>query len=120
MVQHLTPALQQHAQRHEPLRIWVPGCATGEEVYSLAIRLYEFIEEHGLSLALQIFGTDISDPALQRSRQGMFYDEITDTVSEARLRRFFVKTDGSYGTGSVSANWSDLRYSKMSPFMISK
>jgi len=96
LVQHLAPALKQLTQRQEPLRIWVPGCATGEEVYSLAIRLHEFIEENGLSLALQIFGTDISNPALERARHGVYYDGIIETVSEARLRRFFVKTDGSY------------------------
>src|SRR5581483_5462671 len=80
----------------QPLRIWVPGCAAGEEVYSLAIRLHEFIEQRGLPLALQIFGTDISDPALERARHGVYSDGIIETVSEVRLRRFFVKTDGSY------------------------
>src|SRR5581483_3354279 len=96
LIQHLEPALKKPMHREQPLRIWVPGCATGEEVYSLAIRLHEFIEQHGLPLALQIFGTDISEPALERARHGVYSDGIIENVSEARLRRFFVKTDGSY------------------------
>src|SRR5581483_11377073 len=96
LVQHLAPTLKKPMHREQPLRIWVPGCATGEEVYSLAIRLHEFIEQHGLPLALQIFGTDIIEPALERARHGVYSDGIIENVSEARLRRFFVKTDGSY------------------------
>jgi len=96
LVGHLTPAIQHRAQQHEPLRIWVPGCATGEEVYSLAIRLHEFTQEQNLSLALQVFGTDISEMALDRARQGVYFEAITETVSETRLLRFFVKTDGAW------------------------
>lgn len=96
LVGHLAPALQGRARGEERLRIWVPGCATGEEVYSLAIRLYELIEEQNLSLTLQIFGTDISDQALDRARAALYYEPLTETISEARLRRFFVKTDGAY------------------------
>jgi len=96
LVGHLAPAIQHRAQQHEPLRIWVPGCATGEEVYSLAIRLHEFTQEQHLSLTLQVFGTDISEMALDRARQGVYFEAITETVSETRLRRFFVKTDGAW------------------------
>jgi two-component system CheB/CheR fusion protein len=78
------------------LRLWTTGCATGEEVYSLAIRLHEFLAQHELSIALQLFGTDISEPALERARNGVYGSVIADNVSEERLRRFFTKTDGGY------------------------
>ncbi len=96
LVQHLKAALEQQPQREEPLRLWIPGCATGEEVYSLAIRLYEFIQEQQLSLGLQIFGTDISEPALDRARQGIYGGAIAECVSEHRLRRFFIRSDGGF------------------------
>lgn len=96
LVHHLEPAAEERAQRQEALRLWVPGCATGEEVYSLAIRLHEYIAQEQLALAIQIFGTDISEPALERARHGMYSAAIADDVSESRLRRFFTKNDGGY------------------------
>lgn len=96
LIRCLKVALEQHPHRRDPLRVWVPGCATGEEVYSLAIRLKEFIQEQELLLSLQLFGTDISEPALERARQGLYTGAITETVSEHRLRRFFAKVDGGY------------------------
>jgi two-component system, chemotaxis family, CheB/CheR fusion protein len=97
LVRHLRPLAEERAARgHEPLRLWVPGCATGEEVYSLAICLHEFIFQQQLSLGLQIFGTDISDPALERARQAIYGAVIEDDISEQRLRRFFTKMDGGY------------------------
>ena len=65
-------------------------------MYSLAIRLHEFFLEQQTSLPIQMFGTDISDPALDRARQGIYSGIITETVSEQRLRRFFTKIDGGY------------------------
>jgi two-component system, chemotaxis family, CheB/CheR fusion protein len=96
LIRHLKTAVEDRAERHEPLRLWVPGCATGEEVYSLAIRLHEFFAQEQLTVGLQIFGTDISEPALERARQGIYRSAIADDVSEDRLRRFFTKTDGSF------------------------
>ncbi len=96
VIQYLQTDFGQRTPRQETLRLWVPGCATGEEVYSLAIRLQEFIENQQLSLSVQIFGTDISEPALEHARQGLYDSVITDAVSEVRLRRFFTKMDGRY------------------------
>ena len=56
----------------EAFRVWVPGCASGEEVYSLAICLKELLEEKDLTTPIQIFGTDISETALDRARSGMY------------------------------------------------
>jgi PAS domain S-box-containing protein len=96
LVQQLRTALQQQPERQDPLRLWTPGCSTGEEVYSLAIRLHEFMQEKQLPLTLQLFGTDISEPALDRARQGIYGPLIKDSVSEGRLRRFFTKVDNGY------------------------
>ncbi len=79
-----------------PLRVWVPGCSTGEEVYSIAIALLEFLAEAGASLPVQLFGTDVSAAAVERARAGRYVENIAADVSPERLRRFFVEGDGSY------------------------
>jgi two-component system CheB/CheR fusion protein len=80
----------------QPFRVWVPGCATGEEVYSLAICLKELEEELHLATTLQIFGTDISEFALDRARTAIYPHLIAQDVSPERLARFFVRRDGGY------------------------
>jgi two-component system CheB/CheR fusion protein len=80
----------------EPLRIWVPGCSTGEEVYSLAIVLLEYTREIGLECPCQIFGTDLSDAALEKARAGIYPESVTADVSPERLRRFFTRSNGGY------------------------
>ena len=79
-----------------PIRIWVPGCATGEEVYSLAITLLEFLGSRAINQDFQLFGTDLSDSAIETARAGLFPETISRHVSEERLQRFFVKKSGGY------------------------
>jgi two-component system, chemotaxis family, CheB/CheR fusion protein len=79
-----------------PLRIWVAGCATGEEVYSLAMIVHEALDRRPDSARVQIFGTDVSESAVAFARQGLYAASIADDVSPERLRAFFVKTDGGY------------------------
>ena len=90
------PKLVAGRPTNEPLRVWVPGCSTGEEAYSLAISLLEFLREQGLPTPIRIFGTDISERAIGIARAGVYLDSIADDVSPERLRRYFVKTDGHY------------------------
>jgi len=78
------------------IRIWVPGCSSGEEVYSIAIVLLEYLGEHGLDANVQIFGTDVSEVALDRARSGTYPPSALQDVSEERLRRFFAKVDSNY------------------------
>lgn len=85
------------------IRIWIPGCSTGEEVYSIAIALLEYMwKSHNLpqgsltTSAVQIFGTDISDHALSRARAGLYAHAAVAQVSPERLHRFFMKLDGGY------------------------
>ena len=79
-----------------PVRIWVPGCSTGEETYSHAISLVEFLGEERADIPIQVFGTDLSESAIQRARAGVYKENIEADVTPARLRRFFYKADGGY------------------------
>jgi two-component system, chemotaxis family, CheB/CheR fusion protein len=76
-----------------PLRVWVPGCATGEEAYSLAIVLLETLEQLGKHLELQIFATDLDPIAVQTARAGRYPEGIAADVGTERLKRFFVQED---------------------------
>jgi two-component system CheB/CheR fusion protein len=79
-----------------PVRVWVPGCATGEEVYSIVICLLEAAGEQGTSPSFQVFGTDVSESAVERARSGRYLPHIAQDVSPARLQRFFAEVDGGY------------------------
>lgn len=80
----------------EPVRVWVPGCSTGEETYSHAISLVEMLSELRLEMPIQIFGTDLSESAIQKARTGIYKDAITNDISEIRLRRFFHRVPDGY------------------------
>lgn len=80
----------------EPVRVWVPGCSTGEETYSHAMSLVETLSELRIEVPIQIFGTDLSENAIQRARAGIYKESIANEVSEVRLRRFFHKVPGGY------------------------
>jgi two-component system, chemotaxis family, CheB/CheR fusion protein len=73
----------------DTIRVWVPGCATGEEVYSLAILLREQAEQSRSRAKIQIFATDIDDAALAVARAGRYPDTLLQGVSKERLERFF-------------------------------
>ncbi len=90
------PRLLKERAPQSPLRIWVPGCSTGEEAYSIAICLLEYMNSAGTHFPIQIFGTDVSDTAVDKARAGIYLESIALDVSPERLRRYFVKTDGSY------------------------
>jgi two-component system, chemotaxis family, CheB/CheR fusion protein len=80
----------------QPLRVWVPGCATGEEAYSVAIALIEAMDSATSTVSLQLFGSDVSEAAIVRARAGIYPLNIEIDVSPERLRRFFTKIDGQY------------------------
>ena len=90
------PRLLKDRSAHTPIRVWVPGCSTGEEAYSLAIALLEFLGPKGADVPVQIFATDISDAAIDKARAGIYPAGIAADLSAARLRRFFVKHDGGF------------------------
>lgn len=85
-----------------PVRIWVPGCSTGQEAYSIAMALLEFLDQHNTPPAIQIFGTDINDEAaVEKARPGVYPPSIEAEVSPGRLQRFFIKVDGGYRIGKA-------------------
>jgi PAS domain S-box-containing protein len=96
LVEHVFPKLIKKRDLDSPIRIWIAACATGEEVYSMAILLVEFLAETGSRLPIQIFATDISEPCLQKARAGLYSESSLQGVSKDRIKRFFEKVDGGY------------------------
>jgi two-component system, chemotaxis family, CheB/CheR fusion protein len=94
--QTVYPTILKARSPAEVVRVWVPGCSTGEEAYSHAIALIEHLTDVRSGLSIQIFGTDLSETAIQRARAGVYKDSIRADVSSTRLRRFFNKTEEGY------------------------
>ncbi len=94
--QSVFPEILKTKTAETPIRIWVPGCSTGQESYSLAMALLEFVEESPIRPQIQIFATDLSSTALQKAREGVYSENIEAEVSPERLRRFFTKHEGLY------------------------
>lgn len=90
------PAILKDRSPEDAIRIWVPGCATGEEAYSLAICLTEFLESSGTIPPIRIFATDVSETALEKARSARYPLPALVDMSPSRLKRFFVKTNGDY------------------------
>lgn len=80
----------------EPIRVWVLGCSTGEEAYSVAIALTEYAEAAGRAVPLQIFASDVNASGIEAARAGVYPADISQDVSAERLARFFVKVDDHY------------------------
>ena len=83
-------------QTDEPLRVWVAGCASGEEAYSLAMLLMEEVAAARKNCPVQVFATDIDEEALEFARQGIYPESIVADVEPERLSRFFVRKDWGY------------------------
>ena len=84
---------------HSPetsLRIWVPGCSTGQEVYSHAMNLVEFLGDRNSRTPFQIFGTDVNPANIEKARSGFYTRKMTAGVSAERLKRFFIPLKGGY------------------------
>lgn len=89
--QDIIPRLVKQSESGETLRIWCPGCATGEEVYSLAILFKECAEMLNAPLNLKIFATDVHPDSLNRATAGLYTEDSLKKVSAQRVRRFFNK-----------------------------
>jgi two-component system, chemotaxis family, CheB/CheR fusion protein len=90
------PVLVEGRSLNSAIRIWVAGCASGEEVYSLAISLLEYLESRSMHFPIKILATDVNEVALEKARTGIYLDNIEMDVSSERLRRFFVRVDSHY------------------------
>jgi two-component system, chemotaxis family, CheB/CheR fusion protein len=100
------PQILANRSSSDPVRVWVPGCSTGEETYSHAMSLVEMLSDLRFEVPIQIFGTDLSESAIQTARSGIYKDTIAREVSEVRLRRFFHKVTG--GGYQVSKSIRDM------------
>jgi two-component system, chemotaxis family, CheB/CheR fusion protein len=90
------PTITQHKSVELPIRIWVAGCSTGEEVYSLAICLLEFLADRVIQPPIQIFATDISELSIDKARTGIYTENQMVDVSPERRHRFFYPIEGGY------------------------
>jgi two-component system, chemotaxis family, CheB/CheR fusion protein len=90
------PAILKDKSSKESIRIWAPGCSTGEEAYSLAMILLEFLGDEMSSYQIQLFGTDANERGIEKARAGIYQERIAQEVSPERLRRFFIKVDEGY------------------------
>lgn len=88
--------LLQNKKNGETLRIWVPACSTGQEVYSIAMLLIELQENKSKKIPVKIFATDLSEQAIRGARLGEYLQSDMNPVSKAQLKRFFTKTGNSY------------------------
>ncbi|MHB1567441.1 MAG: CheR family methyltransferase [Acidiferrobacter sp.] len=80
--------------RHERPRVWVPGCSTGQEAYSLAMAFAEFSERTGPTCSLQIFATDLNEALVEKARIAFYPETIARDITPERLRRFFTAQEG--------------------------
>jgi chemotaxis methyl-accepting protein methylase/two-component sensor histidine kinase/PAS domain-containing protein len=93
------PKLFAGRTRQEPVRIWTLGCSTGEEAYSLAMVFTECAEAAGSDVPMQLFATDLNSACVGRARAGVYPTSIDQSVSPARLERFFTKVEAGYRIG---------------------
>ncbi|MDD5250636.1 MAG: chemotaxis protein CheB [Rhodocyclaceae bacterium] len=92
----ILPLLRQGQAEDNVFRAWVAGCASGEEAYSIAIVLREFMDETRQEFKVQLYATDLDDDAIAIARAGVYPPNIAQDVAPERLRRFFTKDDGGY------------------------
>lgn len=90
------PKLIKEHSPQDPIRIWVMGCSTGEEAYSLAMAVAEVIVENKAQIPAQIFATDLNEQGIIKARAGFYAKSIAQDISPERLRRFFEEADGGY------------------------
>lgn len=96
LAQEVFPVLLRDRNRDLPIRIWVAGCSTGEEAYSIAICLLEYLVHHPSSPPIQIFATDVSELAVESARLGWYSPAQVADISPDRLQRFFLPVEGGY------------------------
>ncbi|GAB4444126.1 MAG: hypothetical protein Kow0031_26520 [Anaerolineae bacterium] len=94
--QQVLPQLISGRKRHDQIRIWAPGCSTGEEAYSLAILFHEYMEQSGNFVDVKIFATDIDRKALDYASHGIYPESVTADISSERLQNYFVKKGDTY------------------------
>jgi len=95
------PLILKNKKSNESIRLWIAGCSTGEEAYSLAICLHEHLAEKAPGIKVQIFATDMSENVITKARAAVYGKQEVSNISEARLQQYFTKTDGHYQISKV-------------------
>ena len=90
------PEILKNKSYNNPLRIWVAGCSTGQEAYSIAMCCHESLSDHNSNIKVQIFASDISEKAIKKARNGIYSKKEVDEITDSRLHHFFNKTNGNY------------------------
>ncbi|HXM38219.1 MAG TPA: chemotaxis protein CheB [Gemmatimonadales bacterium] len=90
------PEILKHKHARDAIRMWVTGCSTGEEVYSLAICLSEFLGDARAKRPIQIFGTDLSEAAVGKARAGVYPESAVASLRPEQLQRFFTRAEEGY------------------------
>jgi len=96
LAERTIPDLLRRHGPDEPIRVWVAGCSTGEEPYSIAMLVFEEMARMGLQNKLQVFASDVDADAIVAAREGLYPESIASDVSPERLERFFIKEDHHY------------------------
>ncbi|MCK6609765.1 MAG: PAS domain-containing protein [Bacteroidia bacterium] len=94
MENHVIPALLEN--RPPSIRIWSTGCSTGEEVYSLAMMVQDYLDKNNLSCDLKIFATDVDKHALEQASSGFYSDSIAGDIDQERLNKYFTRREAGY------------------------
>ena len=96
LAEKVVPRIMANVSAQRPLRVWVPGCATGEEAYSIGILLLEHARREGIELNAKIFATDIFRPALERAGRGVYDEAIVKSLGPELLERYFDMSGDHY------------------------
>ncbi|MCW3091600.1 MAG: domain S-box protein [Ferruginibacter sp.] len=101
LIAGIFPLILKNKNPLDPIRVWVAGCATGEEAYSVAICLHEFFESRLPGSKIQIFASDISEHVIEKARNGIYSKQAVKEISHSRLSRYFVKNGNDYQVGKT-------------------
>lgn len=96
IMEQVIPRILKNKEKDEPIRLWSVGCSTGEEAYSLAMLLKEYMDEKGFSHDIKIFATDLDKESIEYGSMGFYPESIVADVSMDRLKKFFIKKDKGY------------------------
>lgn len=103
----IVPSIFEGKEEHSHIRVWIAGCSTGEEAYSIAVLLQEYKNKINKNFKIQVFATDIDSKAIQAARSGVFSENACIGIDPGRLSRFFTK-DRSSNTYKIQKEIRDL------------
>jgi two-component system CheB/CheR fusion protein len=95
-IMQILPGFFANRKPTDPLRIWVPGCSTGEEAISIAIIVREYLDKKGIAFPVKIFATDINEEAIRKAKNCIYPKSISENLSPGRLKKFFIKCEGGF------------------------